>query len=73
MRVRPGTRLGRYEVVSHLATGGMGEVYRHLDRDGVGESGQRRAVMRAIEPKGPLIRTGARLYVLEQPSRPSFR
>ena len=31
MRVRPGTRLGRYEVVSHLATGGMGEVYRALD------------------------------------------
>ena len=31
VRVRPGTRLGRYEVVSHLATGGMGEVYRALD------------------------------------------
>ena len=31
MRVRAGTRLGRYEVVSHLATGGMGEVYRALD------------------------------------------
>ena len=27
----PGTRVGRYEVVSHLATGGMGEVYRARD------------------------------------------
>jgi serine/threonine protein kinase len=33
----PGTRVGRYEVVAHLASGGMGEVYRardvELDRD----------------------------------------
>ena len=37
MRIAPGTRLGRYEVVAHVGTGGMGEVYRardtHLDRD----------------------------------------
>jgi len=33
----PGTRVGRYEVVTHIASGGMGEVYRardvELDRD----------------------------------------
>jgi hypothetical protein len=29
----PGTQLGRYEVVAHLATGGMGEVYRACDVD----------------------------------------
>jgi tetratricopeptide (TPR) repeat protein len=35
--LNPGTRVGRYEVVAHLATGGMGQVYKardvELDRD----------------------------------------
>lgn len=36
MRLPPGSRLGRYEVVAHIGSGGMGDVYRardtHLDR-----------------------------------------
>jgi serine/threonine protein kinase len=37
MSLKPGTRLGSYEVVGQLGQGGMGEVYRardtELDRD----------------------------------------
>ena len=37
MRISPGTCIGRYQVVAHIGTGGMGEVYRardaNLDKD----------------------------------------
>lgn len=37
MTISPGTRVGRFEIISQLGAGGMGEVYRardpNIDRD----------------------------------------
>jgi len=33
MTLAPGTRLGRYEIRSHIGTGGMGEVYEAIDTE----------------------------------------
>ena len=33
MTLAPGTRLGRYEIRSHIGTGGMGEVYAAMDTE----------------------------------------
>src|SRR5262245_46209047 len=32
-QLQPGTHLGKYEVLAHIATGGMGEVYHALDTE----------------------------------------
>ena len=59
MALRPGTRLGPYEILAPLGAGGMGEVYRARDtRLG-------REVARKILPES-LSRDADRLHRFEQ-------
>ena len=62
MAIAPGTRLGRYEIVSSIASGGMGEVYRAAD------SALHRDVALKILP-ATLIEDRSRFLRFEQEAR----
>ena len=71
MRLTPGTRLGPYEVLSTLGTGGMAEVYRARDtRLGQGHrpQGRQRGPGRQ-QRAGPAFRAGSASGWVAQPSQ----
>ena len=62
MSIAAGTRLGPYEIVAHIGSGGMGEVYRARDR-----RLNRDVAIKVLPPA--LARDPDRLVRLEQEAR----
>ena len=65
MSLQPGTKLGSYEIVSLIGTGGMGEVYRARDT----KLGREVAV--PVQTQGELV-VGNVTMLCERPFTPSF-